>query len=69
MNIEYNYRILLTRSKEDSSNWSSKINEIGFQSTILPCINFISIDKVKLNKKLNKIQKIDWIVFTSRKVV
>ena len=69
MNIEYNYRILLTRSKEDSINWSSKIKEIGFHSTILPCIDFISIEKSKLNKKISQIQKIDWIVFTSRKGV
>ncbi len=65
MSKESDYRVLVTRSSEDSFEWSDELDKLGIGSTIFPCIYLESIENSLLDSSYN-INKKEWIIFTSK---
>ena len=63
-------RILITRSKEQSFSFASKLIKAGAEPIICPIVNYQLTEKEVYNKDIiNNISKFDWIFFTSQNAV
>jgi uroporphyrinogen-III synthase len=63
-------KVLITRSTEDNKNFREQLEKKGAQVTELPMIQFeLSKDLTVIHEQLERLETIDWIVFTSAKTV
>ncbi len=63
-------KVLVTRSAEDNKNFREQLEKKGAEVTELPMIQFqLSKDLMVIHRQLEKLETIDWIVFTSAKAV
>ena len=63
-------KILITRSKEQSSSFTSKLITKGAKPVLCPLISYKLIEKEIYNKNIiNNISNFDWIFFTSQNAV
>jgi len=63
-------KVLITRSAEDNKNFREQLERKGAEVFELPMIRFeLSENLTAINTELEKLEAIDWIVFTSAKTV
>lgn len=63
-------RIVLTRSAEDCADWAGRLETLGYEPVILPCIDCETFAEPALRHTLaDETGLADWLVFTSRRGV
>jgi len=63
-----NKTVLVTRSKDQASEFISKLEQLGAKTIALPLITTIAINKTKLSQKIDQ-SNFSWIIFTSPNAV
>lgn len=63
-------RIVLTRSAEDCADWAGRLETLGYEPVMLPCIDCEILGEPALRQTLAAETGLaDWLVFTSRRGV